>query len=1730
MPEGVYSAGTIFLQVVPSYRGLQESIRQKVGEVDKALSADMEDNAQKTGRAVGRVLGEEIAKGAEQGAKKASDKYAGAFRTGIRNAAREAQRELDALNFDNASENTLNEVERIKRAVRSISKESMSPEFDGGRALRDIDQIRQRVRDIGKERPIDEAFNLSRVERTLSGFSKAVDREISKAFDSVDEGVKRSEKAMSKFARDSRSKVRGAIKDLAGDDVFRDVTERLEGLKDINLDVEVDSQGALRELAAIAAAARAIGASSPSIRVQTNAASAASQLAAAGAAGAAASRAGSQADSAANSFRAFNGVLLTATSLGPALVPVLGAVAGGIAAVGVASSGAAMGLGVMLLGFSGISDAVTGLMDVEKNAAKDALQTASTMRTAFQAVADAERSLSRARVDAAQANEDAARNTRRVVRDAAEAQRDAAQETREAVQDAAQANREAAQQIQDAQRQAAQANEDAARRTAAAQRAASEAVRAALQRQEDAEDSLADAQRDARQAQEDLREARRLAQQDLDDIRDRQRQNALDERQAVIDLFNATVAETAIRQDPGSTNLEKEQAAINLGNARERLHEIREEERELARQRREGIEGTDRVQTAQDALTQALERQRDAQEALGEAAREVDQARLEGARAVSEAIRDQNRIAREGARQIAQAEQDAARTRAEGIESVSDARRNEVQVARDGAEAIADARRAQARTEVDGVQSVQDAQRALRRAQQDYQDALKQTGEIGSTSMANLENAMSKLSPAGRRFARYLFHLRGLFYQIRAAAQEGMLPGVQNAMQLIIGRYGRPFTRFVGRMAEVVGGLFEKLGRRMLRGSFVDFFGMLERLGPRFLRQFGWAFINWLEAFAEWAVIIAPYSKRMSDNLLDLSRNALAWIQSAQGTDSWRGFMDYVYRIGPAVADFFWALWEAVKNLAKALAPLGELVLVGVTKFLRFLGRMDPDHLRLIVISILGLVFALQATFAITSGVVSVMTAISLIGAVAFGWVAAAIFVILGLGVALVALYTKSRTARKVIDRVFDGIGRALRFLWDRVIKPFARYTAWVWGHIFGAAEWAWKHILKPTFEAIARVIRWMWENYWKPILSFIIGRWRAVSSAFVWVWRNILWPIIKVIGKIVWELWKLYFRVVFAAIQNGFKALGWGLRWVWRNVLKPLFDAFMDVIGDDLVRAFKAGVDKVKEIWNALKEALKTPVRILIETVMNKGIIGGFNWLASKVGMDKIKPIPLPKGFATGGIYPGYTPGRDIGMIRVSGGEAILRPEATRVLGKRWVDRVNSAAIHGGQAGVERVLHFLGGFARGGVIGNFGRRVWPVPGRDTSTYRGHDGVDINRGSGWDDFGDPIRAAAGGRVSYVGSARGYGNAIFIRGPYGEVVYGHTSAQRVRAGQSVWAGDLIGRVGNSGNSSAPHLHFGFPGGTFAQALAFLRGALFLKEGDGRNWTNTVGDFLAGLGAKVRDALMAPFGWLKDRISDGLENVTDKLGDSWFSKVLVKFPHKLIEGVADWITNQTGDLAEQSTGNFKGPLRARRVIAQALDIMNLPLSLMGTVLARMKQESGFNPNIVNRWDSNWDAGHPSVGLMQVIGPTYDAYKHPKYDVGPYKYGTSVNPLANVLASMRYALRTYGSLPAAYNRAGGYAEGGVVEGGDAVPENGTMMMYDNGGYLPPGFTTVLNLTGGPEPVFTGDQWQAMRNGAMAGAGVHYEPHFNGSDLTAGDVAEDLLFAITRMQRGGVYTGTRG
>ncbi|KAF2959589.1 M23 family metallopeptidase [Thermotoga sp. 38H-to] len=102
------------------------------------------------------------------------------------------------------------------------------------------------------------------------------------------------------------------------------------------------------------------------------------------------------------------------------------------------------------------------------------------------------------------------------------------------------------------------------------------------------------------------------------------------------------------------------------------------------------------------------------------------------------------------------------------------------------------------------------------------------------------------------------------------------------------------------------------------------------------------------------------------------------------------------------------------------------------------------------------------------------------------------------------------------------------------------------------------------------------------------------------------------------------------------------------------------------------------------------------------------------------------------------------------------------------------------------------------GVISSgFGWRIHPITGK----YSFHSGVDISAPEG-----TPIFAAESGVVEFAGKNGGYGLMIKIKSASYEHIYGHLSQIDVYEGQYVKKGQIIGRVGNTGLSTGPHLHF------------------------------------------------------------------------------------------------------------------------------------------------------------------------------------------------------------------------------------------------------------------------------------------------------------------------------------
>ena len=156
---------------------------------------------------------------------------------------------------------------------------------------------------------------------------------------------------------------------------------------------------------------------------------------------------------------------------------------------------------------------------------------------------------------------------------------------------------------------------------------------------------------------------------------------------------------------------------------------------------------------------------------------------------------------------------------------------------------------------------------------------------------------------------------------------------------------------------------------------------------------------------------------------------------------------------------------------------------------------------------------------------------------------------------------------------------------------------------------------------------------------------------------------------------------------------------------------------------------------------------------------------------------------------------------------EPVLAPNTYLVIpgGQRelqsWVvptitrEQVSTAATNFGQC--------PGGYS--GAVGS-GFFIWPA---NNQFLSGYDFTSIHRGLDIDgDMGDPLYAVDNGVVVYAGpNSRGYGNLVVIdHGNGWQSLYAHMSQWNVACGQSVFQTNLIGLVGNTGNSSGPHLHF------------------------------------------------------------------------------------------------------------------------------------------------------------------------------------------------------------------------------------------------------------------------------------------------------------------------------------
>lgn len=598
------------------------------------------------------------------------------------------------------------------------------------------------------------------------------------------------------------------------------------------------------------------------------------------------------------------------------------------------------------------------------------------------------------------------------------------------------------------------------------------------------------------------------------------------------------------------------------------------------------------------------------------------------------------------------------------------------------------------------------------------------------------------------------------------------------------------------------------------------------------------------------------------------------------------------------------------------------------------------------------------------------------------------------------ALRTAWNAVWNAIKAAAVAVWNALKTAWNAVVH--ALQTAW--NTVSGALKNAWNAVwgwIKQTAQRIWDGMKLAWQMF----LVAIRTAWNTFSAPFRNLW-NAVWGWIKDAAKKVWDWLKQAWQFLLTAIRIGwnnftssFRNL-WSTAWNWIkdtaskiwDWLKDRWTDFTESIGDLwdqaaelLKKAWDAAwtwlKNTAKDIWDDIKGVIGDAVNICIEIV--NGLISAWNAVAGAVSLPKIDPVNKVK-FAEGGVAGEKFAGGGV-LSGYSPGtdsiNAMLSP-GEGVLVPEAVAALGSDWVHGAN-------HYFSNGRAGFSSGGFAKHLNFAEGGVVKFAGGGDVPNPTGGmAGQANPNNPNNGGggSGGSGGMAGDAKKYEKS------------GTTNSDNP-------IGGLIGKVAGIGMGM-----FGLP--DIAQVTA-----AFMKV---INAARSIGGFIKPAGGALGDVGMKM-----------LKTIVDKIKD------LIKKAAAALVGAGGG--SQGGPISGK-VGNLRG------VVIAALKRAGYPVTEgnINAMLRRIQIESGGNPNAVNRWDSNARAGTPSIGLAQVIGPTF----------AQYGSGNIYDPVDNVTASLNYIRARYGGrIP---THVGGYAIGtpGATRGWAMVGEQGPEMVNLRGG----------------------------------------------------------------------------
>ena len=744
-------------------------------------------------------------------------------------------------------------------------------------------------------------------------------------------------------------------------------------------------------------------------------------------------------------------------------------------------------------------------------------------------------------------------------------------------------------------------------------------------------------------------------------------------------------------------------------------------------------------------------------------------------------------------------------------------------------------------------------------------------------------------------------------------------------------------------------------------------------------------------------------SDEFNQAITELGMNPGA-IEAAKSTDTLGGSWD---RLKSTVVNAIQGIIEkiGVENITGFINTLSTKIEDAIPKMAEFTGKLgsfakwiadNREPLTWLVGIIGGITLAIKAL-----GVASlVFTSISLLA----GGLVVAIGALVG---ALVVAYMKSETFRNIVNAAFTAVKKVVMDVINNLVayyKMLWSVLQWLWENIKAWASWIGNKFIEMKNSVVTTV-----QNLWNSVKDFF-------TNGIGDTWNKIVGWAVNVCNK-------------FGEIKTNVTR---AISETWTGIKDSFSGGISTVVNwmKDLPNKIASAVSNGKNaVTNAFKGVFNGALRAIGKPV--NGIIKGASWVLEKLGAEPLTEWEVPQ-YATGTPNAGH-PGGPMMVNDGRGAEMVIRPN-----GQAYIPQGRNVVLNEGKGThvltAEETAQLQGSKApkyRYKKGTNFFGNLWG----NVKGFAGNVGSKLKNvvGDVWNFVSDPGALAKKvlGGLDVLGGLTKYpldvGKGILSKA---------TSALTEKITGLFSSGNLDTSIGTNGvykylADVAKSVMKKFPG--FMVTSGYREGDQY-SHGK-RNAIDIALPGVTGGSSKYTEAANYAFEKFAGKVGYVITNgkVRDRSGqsgtgihDNWTGwPDGDHYDHVHINGIKD---PQDKQISGENIGG-SGVDRWRGIATQALRMTGqFSAGNLNALMNQMRTESNGDPKAINLWDPNAMKGTPSKGLLQVIDPTFRAYAMPGHNSNIY------DPLSNILASIRYALATYGSLGNAY-RGTGYENGGII-----------------------------------------------------------------------------------------------